>query len=96
MARLVVAERALVNLRAMIRTHSLPANTQERVRIAIAPLAEFLQLGPGLRGRWEQFRFVLGPWPWMLIVYRWDEVTNTVVVVTIQDARSSLAATSDR
>jgi hypothetical protein len=25
----------------------------------------------------------------MLIVYRWDEETGTVVVVTIQDARSS-------
>ena len=96
MARLVIAERARVNLRATIRTPSLPASTQERVRIAIAPLAEFQQLGPGLRGRWEQFRFVRGPWPWMLIVYRWDEVTDTVVVVTIQDARSSLAATSDR
>ena len=95
MARLVIAERAQANLRAMIRTHSLPANTRERVRIAIAPLAEFPQLGPRLHGRWEQFRFVLGPWPWMLVVYHWDEAADTVVVVTIQDARSSRAATSD-
>ena len=80
----------------MIRTHSLPGNTRERVRGAIAPLAEFPQLGPELRGRWSQFRFVLGPWPWMLIVYRWDEATDTVIVVTIQDARSSPAATSDQ
>ena len=96
MARVVIAERAQVNLRRMILTHSLPGNTKERVRSAIAPLAEFPQLGPELRGRWRNFRFVLGPWPWMLIVYRWDEATDTVVVVTIQDARSSLAATSDQ
>jgi plasmid stabilization system protein ParE len=96
MARVVIAQRAQVNLGRMIRTHSLPANTRERVRSAIAPLAEFPQLGPELRGRWGRFRFVLGPWPWMLIVYRWDEPTDTVVVVTIQDARSSLAATSDQ
>jgi hypothetical protein len=32
----------------------------------------------------------------MLIVYRWDEAIDTVVVVTIQDARSSGAATGDR
>jgi hypothetical protein len=96
MARIVIAERAQVNLRAMIRTHSLPVTTKERVRLAIGPLAEFPQLGPELRGPWEHLRFVLGPWPWMLIVYRWDEATDTVVVVTIQDARSSHAATFDR
>jgi len=96
MARVFVAERAQANLRAMIRTHSLPASTLERVRLAIAPLAEFPQLGPELRGTWEGLRFVLGPWPWMLIVYRWDEADDTVVVVTIQDARSSRAVTSDR
>ncbi len=96
MAQVVVALRAQLNLRAMIRTHSLPVTTQERVRIAIAPLAEFPQLGPELHGRWGHLRFVLGPWPWMLIVYRWDEEADTVVVVTIQDARSSRAATSDR
>lgn len=42
------------------------------------------------------FRFVLGPWRWMLIVYAYDEVEDTVAVVTIQDGRSSTAATSGR
>jgi hypothetical protein len=32
----------------------------------------------------------------MLIVYRWDEAADTVVVITIQDARSARAATSGR
>jgi plasmid stabilization system protein ParE len=95
-ARVVVAERAQANLRAMIRTHSLPASARERVRAAISPLAEFPQLGPELRGRWSRFRFILGPWPWMLIVYHWDEASETVVVVTIQDARSAAAATGER
>ena len=96
MAQVVVALRAQANLRAMIRTHSLPATTQERLRVAIAPLAEFPQLGAELHGPWKHLRFVLGPWPWMLIVYRWDEEADTMVVVTIQDARSSRAATLDR
>lgn len=94
MARVVIAERAQADLRVMTRTHSLPATTRDRVRGAIAPLAEFPQLGPELQGRWADFRFVLGPWPWMLIVYRWDAPTDTVAVITIQDARSSVAATS--
>jgi len=32
----------------------------------------------------------------MLIVYVWDEDAGVVSVVTIQDARSASAATSDR
>jgi hypothetical protein len=32
----------------------------------------------------------------MLIVHRWDQVTDIVVVVTIKDARSSHAAAFDR
>ena len=78
----------------MIRTHSLPASTSERVRASLAPLATFPRLGAQLEGRWERFRFVLGPWPWMLLVYVWDEVTDVVAVVTIQDARSAGTATS--
>jgi plasmid stabilization system protein ParE len=93
MTRVLVTERAQDNLRTMIRTHSLPSSTRDRVRLAIAPLADFPQLGPGLHGRWEGLRFILGPWPWMLIVYRWDEAEDTVVVATIQDARSSRAVT---
>lgn len=39
------------------------------------------------------FRFLLGPWRWLLIVYVFIEPENRVVAVTIQDARSSTAAT---
>jgi hypothetical protein len=37
---------------------------------------------------------VLGPWRWMLLVYEHIESEDRVVVLTIQDARSSSAATS--
>jgi hypothetical protein len=37
---------------------------------------------------------ILGPWRWMLIVYDLDESSNLVLVLTIQDARSSAAATA--
>jgi hypothetical protein len=80
----------------MILTHSLPPATTGRVRAALAALAEFPQLGPVLDGRWDGFRFVLGPWPWMLLVYVWDAKADVVSVVTIQDARSATAATGER
>jgi plasmid stabilization system protein ParE len=96
MARVVVSEVARADLQAMILTHSLPHATVERVRAALASLADFPQLGPELQGRWHGLRFILGPWPWMLLVYVWDEAADEVAVVAIQDARSASAAISER
>ena len=36
-------------------------------------------------------RFVLGPWPWMILVYIYDEAADRVSVVAMYDARSSVA-----
>jgi hypothetical protein len=41
-------------------------------------------------------RFVLGPWRWLLLVYVFIEPEDRVVEVTIQDGRSSAAATAAR
>jgi hypothetical protein len=53
-------------------------------------------MGPELGGRWHGFRFLLGPWRWLLLIYVVLEREDRVVVVTIQDARSSSAATGAR
>jgi hypothetical protein len=39
---------------------------------------------------------MIGPWRWMLLVYQFDEATDRCVVVTVQDARASRAATATR
>ena len=80
---------AVEDLDRLIRWHTLPRDTRERVRGALVPLRRFPQLGPELVGRWAGFRFVLGPWRWMVIVYVYLEQEDRVVVVTIQDGRSS-------
>src|SRR6202035_3037350 len=72
----------------------LPKNTKQRIKSAVRPLARFPRLGPELGGRWSGFRFVLGPWRWMLVVYVYFEDDDRVVIVTVQDARSSRAARS--
>jgi len=87
---------AVADLDRLIRTHSLPMDTKRRVKRSLVPLRRFPRLGPELTGRWRDFRFVLGPWRWMLIVYVFIEDDDNVVVVTIQDARSSSAATAER
>ena len=92
MTRVVVMPTAAEDLARLIVTHSLPADTSERVKRSLRPLADFPLLGAALEGRWQGFRFVLGPWRWMVIVYLVDE--EQVSVVTVQDGRSSRAPTS--
>ena len=94
MSRVLVASEAAADFARLIATHSLPADTPSRVRRSIEPLARFPLLGAALEGRWRDFRFVLGPWRWMLIVYAYDDESDLIAVVTIQDGRESTAATS--
>jgi len=92
-ARVEIARAAVEDLSRLITTLSLPADTRDRVRASLGPLAEFPRLGIELAGRWEGLRVALGPWRWMLLVYEHHEADERVVVLTIQDARSSSAAT---
>ena len=96
MPRVELARRAIHNLDQLIATHSLPVDTRERVRRSLQPLTAFPELGRETPGRWAGHRVVLGPWRWMLLVYRSDPEHDRVVVVTIQDARTSSAATNPR
>lgn len=95
-ASVVLAEPAVAKLDDLIITHSLPATTRARVRASLEPLASFPLMGSKMGGRWQGFRFILGPWPWMLLVYEYDETQDTVGVATIQDSRSARAATAQR
>lgn len=94
MPRVELAAAAVEDLDRLIITLSLPADTRQRVRASLAPLRQFPRLGAELDARWAGLRFLLGPWRWMLIIYEFDEADDRVVVVTIQDARSSQAATA--
>jgi plasmid stabilization system protein ParE len=91
-ARVELAAAAAEDLDRLIVTHTLPADTKERVQRTLRSLERFPLLGPQLEGRWAPLRFVLGPWRWMVIVYAYLEDEDLVVIVTIQDGRSSSAA----
>lgn len=93
MARVEITRAAVEDLDRLVATLSLPADTRQRVRASLGPLSEFPRLGFELAGRWEGLRIVLGPWRWMLLIYEYHEADTRVVVLTIQDARSSSAAT---
>ena len=94
MTRVELAAAAAEDLDRLILTHSLPANTKARLQRTMRPLERFPLLGAELGGRWTNFRFVLGPWRWMVVVYAYLEDQDRIVVVTIQDGRSSAGPTA--
>ncbi len=94
MAEVRLSALAVEDLDRLILTHSLPEDTRTRVKRSLRALERFPRLGRELEGRWRPFRFILGPWRWLLILYVYDEQRDVVLIATIQDARSSSAATS--
>lgn len=94
MSQVVVVPAAVEDLERLIVTHSLPADTKKRVQRSLRPLSNFPRLGAPLEGRWDAFRFILGPWRWMLIVYVFDVEHDLVSVVSIHDGRASQSPTS--
>ncbi len=96
MASVDLAATAVEDLDALIAAQSLPADTWPRVARSLRGLESFPLMGPELSLRWSGFRFVLGPWRWLLLVYVYIEPEDRVVIVTIQDGRSSAAATGAR
>ncbi len=93
MADVIVAPRAWIALDDLIVTRSLPDQSRSRVVATMISLTVFPERGRPLRGPWAGFRYVLGPWPWMLLVYEYQPEADMVAIVAIEDARTIRAAT---
>lgn len=92
MAAVRLSRFAVEDLDALIASHGLPADTRARVARSLRSLESFPLLGRELEGAWSGMRFLIGPWPWMLIVYVHDPSSDSVTVVSIHDGRTSTAA----
>jgi hypothetical protein len=88
LARVEVTRAATEDLDRLIRTHSLPADTKERVARSLRPLEQFPRMGAELGGTWEGLRFLIGPWRWLVLVYAYFEDEERVAVLSMQDGRS--------
>jgi mRNA-degrading endonuclease RelE of RelBE toxin-antitoxin system len=96
-AQVEVSAAAADDLARLQATHRLPPDTRERFKRSVSALGRFPRLGTALEGGgWEGFRFLLGPWRWMVVVYEYIEEDDRVVITTVQDGRSSASATSAR
>lgn len=92
MPRVELARTAVEDIDRLVTVLSLPDDTRRRIRRSLAPLERHPLLGAELSGRWDGFRFLLGPWRWTILVYVYEQLADRVVVVMVQDARSSRAA----
>jgi len=95
-ARVVVTATAAQSLAELIDSHSLPADTAERIRRTLLPLERFPRLGPTLDPPSTEARFLLGPWRWLVIVYAYRESDDVVAVLTFEDGRAARSATAER
>ena len=96
MTRVELAATAVEDLNAMIVTHSLPANTRQRVKRSLRSLEVAPRIGPELGGPWAGFRSSSALWRWMILVHLLIEEEDRAVVIIVRDARSSSAATNPR
>jgi plasmid stabilization system protein ParE len=94
--RVIVTPRAVADLGELSDALGLPASTLRRVQTSLRILEDFPLAGRALTGTWEATRFLIGPWPWLILVYLHDEHDGAVYVVAAHDARSSSAATHAR
>jgi plasmid stabilization system protein ParE len=96
LTRLIVTPRAERDVEEAIANLNLPADTWARIGRSLRLLEAFPLAGRALEGDWSAARFLLGPWPWMILVYSCDEPAERVFLVAVHDARSATAATAKR
>ncbi len=96
MAQIIITPRARRDVDDAVSALNLPDDTWSRIGRSLRALETFPLAGPELAGRWAPARFVLGPWPWMIVLYRYEESTDRVYVVAMHDGRSATSATAMR
>ena len=96
MARLIVTPRAERDVEEAIADLNLPEDTWARIGRSLRLLEDFPLAGRALGGNWSAARFLLGPWPWMILLYVYDEPSERVFLVAVHDARSAASPTAGR
>ena len=93
MAQVIATPRAQRDVDEAISALNLPDDAWPRIVRSLRTLEMFPLAGAELGGRWAPVRFVLGPWPWMILLYRYEESSDQVYIVAMHDGRSATSAT---
>jgi plasmid stabilization system protein ParE len=92
----VVTPRAVADLNALVTGLGLSDSALARVQRSLRILERFPNAGRALTGPWEGTRFLIGPWPWMILVYMYDESDDAVYVISVNDGRTGGSPTGSR
>jgi len=95
-AQVIVTPRARRDVDEAISGLDLADDAWTRIGRSLRVLETFPLAGPELVGRWASARFVIGPWSWMILLYRYEESSDRVYVVAMHDGRSAASATTAR
>jgi plasmid stabilization system protein ParE len=89
--RLEWTERALTDLDQLVLTHHLPPDTRDRLEDSARPLERFPRFGPeiGNLPGGAELRFLIGPWPWLILIYLYIESEDRIGVVSVEDGRAA-------
>ncbi|MDQ8044009.1 MAG: hypothetical protein AAGC46_01645 [Solirubrobacteraceae bacterium] len=83
---------ARARLDQLLVSRDLPENARIRVLDRLRQLERFPRSGRAVNSpEWDGARVLFGPW-WFVIVYVFDAATDTVIVTTVEDARSATGA----
>lgn len=94
MTQIIITPGAQGDVEDAIGLLKLPDDTWLRVHRSLQVVETFPLGGRALEGRWSNARFVLGPWRWMVLIYRYEEAAERVYIVAVHDVRSSSSALS--
>ena len=94
MAQVIVTPQAQRDVDEAVTTLNLSGNAWTRIARSLRVLETFPLAGAELTGRWGPTRFVLGPWSWMVLLYRYEDASEQVFIVAMHDARSASSATA--
>lgn len=75
---------------------NLPDDTWARIARLLRVLEAYPLAGPELGGKWAPTRFVIAPWSWMILLYRYEQLSDRVYIVSMHDGRSAISATATR
>jgi hypothetical protein len=83
-------------LQALVDSLGLGDLALKRVQKSLGILEQFPLAGRALTGPFEGTRFLIGAWPWMILVYVHDEADDAGFVVSVHDGRSGTSPVAHR
>jgi hypothetical protein len=93
-AQVIVTPRAQRDVDEALSALNLPDDAWTRIARSRRVLETFPLAGPELADRWSPARFAIGPWSWMILLYRYE--SDHAYVLAMHDGRSAASATAIR